>query len=80
VAGGVDRLSVSTVAAVDIELTPTQIHQIHLVMAKLGGSDSPEHPLDEAVRSLNGHGLDEPSIAYLCSISSPEVRQILGTV
>jgi hypothetical protein len=63
-----------------IELTPEQIHQIHVVIAKLGRSDSPEHPLDEAVRLLDEQGLDEPSIAYLCSISSPEVRQILGAL
>jgi hypothetical protein len=78
--GGVDRLSVSTVASVTIELSPEQIHQIHLVIAQLGRSDSPEHPLEEAVRLLDQHGLDEASIAHLCSISSPEVRQILATL
>jgi hypothetical protein len=63
-----------------IELTPQQIHEIHMVFAKLGRSDSPGHPLEKAVRLLDEQGLDEASIAYLCSISSPEVREILGAL
>jgi hypothetical protein len=66
----------------EIRLGPEQIARILPVMEEVRRLRSGKYPLDDAmldllVPMLASRGLDEPSIAYLCTTSPVEVRSRL---